>query len=267
MAERIDNIHIIYNEKKSGVKEFISHIKDIFEKRGIKITTGEKIETPEIIIAIGGDGTLLKAAYFVGRKEIPIMGINMGNLGFLTEVPASETEAAIENLINGRYRIEKRAILEMECNGKKDYALNDHVISQTRDMRMVSLDIFADQDFITNVFADGLIVSTPTGSTAYSLACGGPILIPDVKGIVLTPISPHSLSMRPIVISDDKTIKVKTLTDAMVVSDGQRKISIKKGDEVSIKVADFSLRLIRIGKRNFYEIIRDKLGWGKGNKR
>jgi len=265
--ERLKKVQIFYNKDKKGVTDVISHLKNILVKNDVDVILGKEIKTPDIAIAVGGDGTLLKTAYNIGKRNIPVMGINMGSLGFLTEIPVPEIDFAMEKLFAGKYKIEERAVLEMGCAGKTDYALNDHVISQTTDMRMVSLDVFVDGEFLTNVFADGLIVSTSTGSTAYSLACGGPILIPDVKCVILTPISPHSLSMRPIVISDDKTIRIKSLNDAMVVSDGQRKISIKSGTEVNIKLAAFSFNLIRIGKRNFYEIIRDKLGWGRGNKR
>jgi len=265
--EKIKSIQIFYNRNKDGIQSVISHLKGVLEKNRVDVIFSEEIKTPDIVIAIGGDGTLLKAAYKIGEKGIPVMGINMGSLGFLTEIPVPEIDLVMEKLFNGKYNIEKRLILRMDCEGKIDYALNDHVISQTPDMRMVLLDIYVDGAFLTNVFADGVIVSTPTGSTAYSLACGGPILIPNVNGIILTPISPHSLNMRPIVISDEKTIKIKTLNDAMVVSDGQRKISIRSGTEVNIKRSNFSLNLVRIGKRNFYDIIRDKLGWGKKNKK
>ena len=265
--EKIKSVQIFYNKDKSRVQDIISHLKEVFKRNSIDVILSRDIKTPDIIIAIGGDGTLLKTAYNIKSKGIPVMGINMGSLGFLTEIPVPEIDSAVEKLLKGKYRIEERAVLRMDCEGKTDYALNDHVISQTPDMRMVSLDVYVDRAFLTNVFADGLIVSSPTGSTAYSLACGGPILIPGVRGIVLTPISPHSLNMRPIVVSDDKTITIRTLNDAMVVSDGQRKLSIRSGTEVNIRLADFSLNLIRIGKRNFYDIIRDKLGWGKANKK
>jgi len=264
--EKIKKIQIFYNEKKEGIQNVLLQLKNTLAKNHIIVILEKKLKNPDVVIAVGGDGTLLKTAYKIREKNIPIMGINMGSLGFLTEIPVPEIDSAIKKLFEGNYKIEKRAVIMMKCGNKIDYGLNDHVISQTKDMRMVSMDVYVDEKFLTNIFSDGLIISTPTGSTAYSLACGGPILIPDVKGIIITPISPHSLNMRPIVISQDKTIKIKALNDAMVVSDGQRRISIKKNDEVNVKLADFSISLIRIGKRNFYEIIRDKLGWGKGNK-
>lgn len=254
-------ISIFYNPKKEKSIPVVEFIKRFGMKNGWEV----KEEDPacELAIAVGGDGTLLRTARAVLGKDIPVMGINAGSLGFLTEIPAEEVEDAMERIKNKDYTVEERMLLEAEFFNKKEYALNDHVVSMTSDMRMITIRIDIDGMKITEVSCDGIIVSTPTGSTAYSLACGGPIVTPGINAAIITPISPHTLSFRPLVVNPEKTIEITPLTPAVFVVDGQHRYPLEKDTKVRIRRSPFTLPLIRTGKRCYFEILRSKLGWGK----
>jgi len=262
--EKIKSVQIFYNKDKEGVGNIISHLKKVFKKNAIDVILSGEIESPDIIIAIGGDGTLLKTAYKIKSKGIPVMGINMGSLGFLTEVPVPEIDSAMEKLFKGKYRIEKRTVLRMDCENKTDYALNDHVIYQTPDMRMVSLDVYVDKAFLTNVFADGLIVSSPTGSTAYSMSVGGPILTPGSENFVIAPIASHNLTVRPIVIQDNSEIRIRIegREEKYLLSLDSRQHHINKTEEIIINKCNFRINLVQMPEQSFFSTIREKLLWG-----
>ena len=253
-------VSVYYNKSKVDVRQALEKIKAWCHEKGYNL----RIESPDgdVVIAIGGDGTLLRAASEVGGMGIPIMGINAGSLGFLTEVPAAEIDDALAVLERMDYMIEDRVVISAKYNDRIMNALNDIVISM-RDIRMITLTIYVDERFVTQVGCDGLIVSTPTGSTAYSLACGGPILVPWMDAIVITPISPHTLSFRPLVIHTGSIIRVKIeKNEAIIVADGQKGESLAPGREVLIKKADYKVKLIRTGRRDYFEILRSKLHWG-----
>ena len=225
---------------------------------------------PDFLIVLGGDGTLLSAARAVAPRNIPILGVNLGSLGFLTEVPFPDLYPALRAVMADDCEVEVRSMLQAGLfrDGKQlaeAHALNDVVISKTTIARLASFDIFINNVFVSSYRGDGLIVSTPTGSTAYSLAAGGPILMPAVEGIVITPICPHSLSHRPLVVRDsvEIEIKVKSATDEAFLSiDGQVGIPVAEGDRLVCRKSPYNTRLMRLQK-SFFEVLRTKLKWGQ----
>ena len=233
-----------------------------------KINEKEILEEAEIIICLGGDGTFLKAARKVYKEKLPILGINLGNLGFLTEIEKNEIEDAIRCLINNKYVIEERMMLESAIirNGViigKDTALNDIVISRGALSRILHVKTYINDVFVDMFPGDGLIVSSPTGSTAYSLSAGGPIVEPDIDLIIVSPICPHILYSRSIITAGDR--KVRAVIDeeytheAMVTVDGQKGYEIRGGDIIEVKKSMHTIKLLRINPRNFYNILRSKI--------
>lgn len=225
-------------------------------------------ETSEVLISLGGDGTMLASARAVGEHQTPILGINLGGLGFLTEITSNDLHNTLNKLKNGDYFIEKRMVLETEIEGGKkfeQYALNDVVIDKGEVARLFLLHLFTKDKFICSYSADGLILSTPTGSTAYSLAAGGPIINPRMNAIIVSPICPHSLASRPIVFSENETLKVTveiSSRQAVLTIDGQVAFGVESGSSVLVRKAKHSVNLIKFRDRSFYEILRRKLHWG-----
>lgn len=226
----------------------------------------------DMIIVLGGDGTLLSAARLVAgsRKNVPIFGVNLGSLGFMAEVSLDELYANLEKALAGRLVTEERMMLTATVlrRGKKvsTYTvLNDAVISKGAFARMVALDVSVGRDDLTSIRADGLIVSTPTGSTAYSLSAGGPIIHPGLHCFVLTPICPHTLSNRPIVIPDTSVVRVKLASESDGVSltlDGQMVEPLRLHDLIEVKKAKYRVRIIKHPTKDYYDILRTKLKWG-----
>ena len=226
----------------------------------------------DMIIVLGGDGTLLSAARLVAdsRKNVPIFGVNLGSLGFMAEVPLEELYGNLEKALAGKLRADERMMLTASVirKGKtiaEHTVLNDAVVSKGTFARMVSLEVLVGDDFLTAIRADGLILATPTGSTAYSLSAGGPIIHPALHCFVVTPICPHTLSNRPIVIPDSSVVRVKLLSrseGASVSFDGQVVTPLRLDDIVEVKKAKCRVRLIKHPTKNYYEILRTKLKWG-----
>jgi len=220
----------------------------------------------DLVVVLGGDGTLLSVAHIAARQGIPVMGVNLGSLGFLTEVPLAEMMLALDALLSGREDvISPRMLLESTWHGTTDLTLNDIVINKGAKARMIQFAISVDGREIAKLRADGLVVATPTGSTAYSLAAGGPIIQPYVPAIVLTPICPHTLSFRPTVISSDAqvTIGLRTPGEKVFLTlDGQRGGKMESGDVVEIRKADCFLKLVTSPKRNYFDLLQEKLRWG-----
>lgn len=225
----------------------------------------------DIIIVLGGDGTMLSVARLVGSRGIPILGVNLGGLGFITEVNRSELFDAVEKVLSGSCTIEERIMLSALVfrSGEKiaDFiVLNDVVINKGALARITDLETYINSVYVTTFKADGLIISTPTGSTAYSLSAGGPILYPTLNSIVLTPICPHTLTNRPIVLPDDFIIEVilrSESEDVFLTLDGQVGFSLRKNDIVQIKKADFTTKLLIPCERDYFQILRTKLKWGE----
>ena len=240
--------------------------------RGPAVVAREKVaeQKPGFVVVLGGDGTLLAAARAVAQAGIPILGVNLGSLGFLTEVPLEELYPTLVALDEGRCEVEERAMVHCEVMRRarrvESYeALNDAVLSKTQLARIVDFDVFVGRAFVASYKADAVIVATPTGSTAYSLAAGGPVLLPDVEALVVTPVSSHALTNRPLVVRDTSeiTIVVKSADGAAFLSiDGQVGVPLKDGDRVVCRKSEHAIRLLRLGKRTFFDVLRTKLKWG-----
>ena len=225
----------------------------------------------DLIISLGGDGTLLNIAPLVERPDVPILGVNLGGLGFITEVAVDELEGVLSKTLDGDYEIEKRMTLEVRVSGKnnrphKFRVLNDVVIAKGARSRIIDLETYVGDDYLCTYRADGLIISTPTGSTAYSLAAAGPILEPTLGAIVLSPICPHTLTHRPIVVPSNAAIRVtlRSFGDTVIlIPDGQPGVRLDNGDQVEARDYGLPVSLIKLASRSYYEILRDKLKWGE----
>jgi len=228
----------------------------------------EIIDNAEIVISLGGDGSFLKVARMAYEKDLPILGINLGSLGFLTEIEKDDIKSAVSNLLNGNYIVEKRMMLDGSIirDGKviaNDTALNDIVISRGALSKILHLRAYLNDEFVDMFPGDGLIVSSPTGSTAYSLSAGGPIVEPNINLIIMSPICPHILYSRSIVTADDRIVKVVVDEDfaheAMVTVDGQEGYEIKGGDIIIIEKSKYKTNLVRINPLNFFDVLRMKI--------
>lgn len=221
----------------------------------------------QAIIVLGGDGTLLSIAPSAARAGIPVVGINLGRLGFLTEIPVGEAFPALEAFLNKKDGfISRRTMLEVNYQGQKDICLNDVVLNKAALARMIELLIYIDGREVTKLKGDGLILSSPTGSSAYSLSAGGPIVHPRVDTIILTPICPHTLSFRPLLIPAQSVVKVKLLTPeekVYLTIDGQRGLVLGKNDTVEVKKSDLELILVTSPRRSYYELVKEKLSWAE----
>jgi NAD+ kinase len=224
----------------------------------------------EVLVVLGGDGTMLNAARLAGERSIPILGVNMGGLGFLTEVRLENLYPSLERVFANDFVIDERLMLRTHVHRRGETVeqgevLNDVVISKGTLARMIELKIAIQGRFVTNLRGDGLILSSPTGSTAYSLSAGGPIIDPAVQSLILTPICPHTLTHRPLIVPGNAKIDV-TLTSkddgAMATLDGQVGVAISQGDSVVIQTSDHRTRLIRFPESNYYDVLREKLKWG-----
>ena len=227
----------------------------------------------DMVLVLGGDGTLLGMADRIGAAglSIPILGVNFGSLGFLTEVTLPELYPSLEAALAGRAHFEERLMLQSVCRRAgaaiaRQIVLNDVVVTKAARSRLIDLSVWVDQDFVTRVKSDGLIVATPTGSTAYNLAAGGPIVHPSVDAFVLTPIAPHTLTNRPVVIPATSLVRIQpTIEDrdeVFVTFDGQAGFRLEAGDEIDVCRAEQPLRLIRPTTRSYFEVLRQKLKWG-----
>lgn len=223
----------------------------------------------DLVIVLGGDGSLLVAARSLGDRA-PILGVNLGRLGFLTELPRSDLYPSLVRILGGEYEIEERSLLDVELvrarGGVSRYrVLNDAVISKSALSKIIEMALYNDQNLIARFRADGLILSTPTGSTAYNLSAGGPIIDPGLPVVVLTPICPHTLSLRPLVVPDSGVLEVRLETrreEVYLTLDGQEGASLSYGDLIRVTCCPVRIRLIRTGLRTYYDSLRDKLRWG-----
>ena len=225
----------------------------------------------DLIIVLGGDGTLLSAARAIGRREIPLFPVNLGGLGFLTAISMDEIYPELERAFRGEHRIAKRKLLNTEVvrNGElvaAYEALNDAVLTKASLARMIDLDAYVDEQFVCAYKADGLIVSTPTGSTAYSLSAGGPIILPSVPTICITPICPHMLTNRPVLVPETSIIRILSRgpdETVYLTIDGQVGTPVVEGDTIVCRSSEYSLHLIRPPRMMFFDVLRQKLNWGK----
>lgn len=225
--------------------------------------------TFDLLISIGGDGTILRAITYVKDLGIPIVGINTGRLGFLATIKREDIEGAMDQIFEGKYRISKRSVLSVHpdqntSNFDLDFALNEVTVSRKNTTSMISIETWLDDEYLTSYWADGLIISTPTGSTGYSLSCGGPVIMPESDSLVLTPIAPHNLNARPLVISAQREIhlKISGREDEYLVSLDSRINSLKSSIGITIKKAPYSIKMIELEDGAFIETLRKKLLWG-----
>ncbi len=221
----------------------------------------------DMIIALGGDGTILRTARFVGAYEKPIVGINLGKLGFLAEVSVEEVEECFVDILEGRFIVEDRMMLQAKGAGLPQtfVALNDIVLDKYGTSRVMNIETYVDKDYLATYAADGIIVSTPTGSTAYSLANGGPIVSPNCQVMTIGPICPHTLTARPVIVSEDSVITVKISSAANkvhVTADGQLEKLFGVPLSITVSKAPFRARLVRRTQTNYYDVLRKKLNWG-----
>lgn len=231
-------------------------------------------EVPEgcdLVIVLGGDGTLLSAARSIGQREIPLFPVNLGGLGFLTAITINEVFPELERALRGEHRVAKRKFLDTELwregNIVASYeALNDAVLTKSEIARMIDLEAYVDEQFVADYKADGLIVCTPTGSTAYSLAAGGPIIFPSVPAICITPICPHMLTNRPVVVPETSVVRVISKApngSVYLTIDGQIGNPVNPGDTIVCRSSQFALHLVRPPRAMFFDVLRQKLKWGE----
>ena len=222
----------------------------------------------DVVISLGGDGTLLDTVTLIGNSNIPVIGINFGRLGFLASINKNDIASAIQSLVKKEFTLDKREQIQLESElnlfGNENFALNDITIHKRDTSAMMSVHAYLNGDFLNSYWADGLIVATPTGSTAYSLSCGGPIILPGSGNMVVTPISPHNLNVRPIVLSDNNILsfEIEGRSSKYLVTCDSRTEVIDTSIKIKVKKADFGINLIRLNNENYLSTLRNKLLWG-----
>ena len=274
---------IVIKPHAPSVEGILKIVVEYFEGRGVACVledvAARKLGRPDglerasiaaasdMVVVLGGDGTLLSVAPAAARAGVPVMGINLGRLGFLTEIPVSEAVATLDRFLAGDAGlVSPRWLLEARTAEISSYCLNDAVITKGAVSRMIELVLGIDGRDVATFKADGLIVSTPTGSTAYSLSAGGPIVHPRVPAIVVTPICPHTLSFRPLAVPAASSVSVRLLTggeEVFLTLDGQRGRAMAANDTVELRKAPFELQLVTSPKRSYYDLVKEKLGWAE----
>jgi len=286
--QSINKAGLVLRPNSKHLKQYYITLKNAFKKHDIEllveansastldidgVSEEELFEKSDILVSIGGDGTLISLSRKSYHYQKPLLGINAGNLGFLTDINLDEIESFIDKLMVGNYRIDDRMVLEVELtsktNSKKLIAFNDIVLSRPTIEGMVTIDAFATSNMakvtkhhLNTYYGDGLIISTPTGSTAYNLSAGGPIVFPLTQALILTPICPHSLTERPIVLPADFEVEFKTENETIVVVDGQDTYNLKSFDSIKIKIATKGIKMVHRIERNYFNILKQKLHWG-----
>jgi NAD+ kinase len=228
-------------------------------------------DTFDMLVSFGGDGTILRATTFIWDLGIPIVGVNTGRLGFLSTFKKEEVRKVVREFVAGDYVIKERSLVEVHSDydipefGDMRFALNEVTVSRKDTTSMITVETYLNDEYLTSYWADGLIIATPTGSTGYSLSCGGPVIVPGVQALAITPIAPHNLNARPLVISDDTLIRLKVSgrEDHHLVSLDSRIARIKNGQELLVKKAPFTIKMIEYTSESFLKTIRNKLLWGE----
>ncbi|NPA87506.1 MAG: NAD(+) kinase [Epsilonproteobacteria bacterium] len=262
----------------NSLKRLFFKIRDIFEKKGIEVHIDmvsakligilgmdfEKMcENVDFLVSLGGDGTLISVARRSYKFDKPILGINAGKLGFLTDINPDNIEDFLTKFLNGEYRVDERMVIEVEYKNSMLYAFNDIVISKDVISSMIHINVDTNESYLNRYYGDGLIVSTPTGSTAYNLSAGGPVVYPLTEGFILTPICPHSLTQRPLVLPSHFELDIEAEGNtAKLIIDGQEIFEMK--DKIKIRKAPKPAKLIHRLERNYFDVLREKLNWGVG---
>ncbi|EFB33560.1 NAD(+)/NADH kinase [Segatella oris F0302] len=255
--------------KRQAILPFIERAVAYLESHhATPLVEPENIEGVDYVISMGGDGTFLEAANKVGDREIPILGVNMGRLGFLADVLPSEIETTLDHVLRGDHMIEDHTVIKLETNGEtvecNPFALNDIAVLKRDSASMISIRAYVNGDFLVNYQADGLIIATPTGSTAYSLSNGGPIIVPQSGSLCITPVAPHSLNIRPIVINDTSVIELEVCSRShnfLVAVDG-RSMKMAEETRLTIRKAPYTIKLIKLKSQRYFSTLHEKLMWG-----
>jgi NAD+ kinase len=289
----ITRIGIVLKPHQPEALKTICELVEWLAERGIKVVGGPELERERIehqtgcpvdevtqdnlaanvdlILVLGGDGTMISTARMIGDQEVPVIGVNYGGLGYLAEFRIEELYAGLEAVLSGNYRLDKRVMLAVELRREdavvtSNRVLNDVVINKSALARIIEIEASFNRQFVNSFRADGLIVSTPTGSTAYNLSAGGPVIFPSMNAVVITPICPFTLSNRPIVVPDDGEIELQLKTDQEEVAltlDGQVGFPLKVDDRIVIRKSRTTFNLIQPSSRNYFDVLRDKLRWGR----
>ena len=273
----IRDIFVFFNENKVEMVVEESFLAMLYEKKIVKkeyktFSSYKELNSSfDMMISIGGDGTILRAATLVRDSGVPILGINAGRLGFLAMVQKENIEVFLQFVINKKYSISQRTLLSLNCNPENidiqdiNFAMNEITVSRKDTTSMITIDTYLNNEFLNSYWADGLIIATPTGSTGYSLSCGGPILTPDVESLVITPIAPHNLNARPLVIPDKTEIRLKVSgrEEQYLVSLDSRITSIKNDAVLTISKTPFKINMVEIPEETFLKTLRNKLLWGE----
>lgn len=261
---------------QNGIKPVF--FKDLFEqiKETISFTTAPELfessadldDSFECMISLGGDGTLLDTVTLVRDQKIPLLGINFGRLGFLASIGREELDSAVASLVNHTFVKDERTLIHCDSNtpmfGETPYALNEFAINKLDTSSMIKIHAYLNGEFLNTYWADGLIVATPTGSTGYSLSCNGPVVFPDSGSFVITPVAPHNLNVRPIVVPDNNIIsfEIEGRADSFLCTLDSRKAIVNKDVQIAVKKEDFTVSLLRLNENNFLQTLRNKLSWG-----
>ncbi len=289
----IKRIGIVLKPHKPDALKTICDLVTWLGERGIALSAGPEVEreriehatgcpveavepeklasTVDLILVLGGDGTMIATARLMGDQEIPVLGVNYGGLGYLAEFRIEELYTALEAILSGNYRLDQRVMLAVELfrgssSVTNNRVLNDVVINKSALARIIEIEAYLNQQFVNAFRADGLIISTPTGSTAYNLSAGGPVVFPSMNAVVITPICPFTLSNRPIVVPDDAVIELHLKTeqeDVALTLDGQVGFPLKIEDRVVIRKSRTTFNLVQPMNRNYFDVLRDKLRWGR----
>ena len=277
--DKIETAGIILKPSSPDLREFYLEAKAIFERHKIKTIVeknsasfigvdGYNFETvcknSDFLVSIGGDGTLISVARRSVEYHKPVLGVNLGTLGFLTNIKPEELEGFIKKMLIGDYRIDSRMMIETNVAKKTVVAFNDIVITKKAVPHMITVEAKIDGKLFNRYYGDGIIISTPTGSSAYNLSCGGPIVYPLTEAFIVTPISPHSLTQRPLVLPADYEIEISTpdAQGANVIIDGQDIYELAENKSLFVRIASNEARLINTSERNYFEVLREKMGWG-----
>jgi NAD+ kinase len=269
-------LQVLKHLKKRGITVFASAEADGNDAFGeaTRVAARDLVPAVDLVVAVGGDGTLLHAARHVAGRDVPLLGVNRGRLGFLTDISPEHMLQAIDAILAGDYLSERRSMLAAKLAGRPDaealLAVNDVVLQKGETGRMLDFTTVVDGVYVNTHRGDGLIVATPTGSTAYALSCGGPIIQPNVNALVMVPICPHTLSDRPLVLPSTSTVRVSLERDthgsAHVVCDGEALAKLGAGETVTISLATQTVTLLHPRDYNYYELLRSKLNWGRANR-
>jgi NAD+ kinase len=273
----IRDIFVFFNENKVEMVIEADFLAMLYEKQIVKkeyktFTYYNELDASfDMMISIGGDGTILRAATLIRDSGIPILGVNAGRLGFLAMVQKENIETFLQFIINKKYTISERTLLSLSCSPENkdiediNFAMNEITVSRKDTTSMITIETYLNGEYLNSYWADGLIISTPTGSTGYSLSCGGPILTPEVEGLVITPIAPHNLNARPLVIPDKTEVRLKVSgrEEQYLVSLDSRITSIKNDTILTIKKTPFKIKMVEITDETFLKTLRNKLLWGE----